>query len=274
MQIWGHRGAYSERPENTLHAFARAVELGANGVELDIQLSKDGEIVVIHDERIDRISNGTGMVKDYTLQELKKFNFNKRQIAEPKFMEIPTLSEVLELLKPHKNISINIELKTGIEDYPQIEEKTLTLVKKHEMLERILFSSFNHFTMQTLKRLEPNAETALLCGGAIVCTAKECLALGAKALNIDAGTMKRNGIVKDAIAQGVEVNVWNISSTEDLLYAKNAGVNAVIVNNIVNAKNILENQIHHGILCWYPFEKKSSVLDLSNGFLTDLLKEK
>lgn len=284
MQIWGHRGAYSERPENTLHAFARAVELGADGVELDIQLSKDGEAVVIHDERIDRVSNGVGWVGDYTLQELKKFNFNKKQISEPKFMEIPTLREVLELLKPHNNIKINIELKTGARDYYLIEEKTITLVKEYGLLERVLFSSFNHFTMQILKYLEPSAKIGLLCGGAVINTACECLALGACALNMDARAMRLFGVVEEAVTLGIEVNIWGTKSAEDLLYAKEKMVNAVIVNNIADAMNVLQNAadnavqinnaVNNGILCWYPFAQNSSVLDLSDGFLTALLKEK
>ena len=281
MQIWGHRGAYSERPENTLHAFARAVELGANGVELDVHLSKDGEIVVIHDERIDRVSNGTGMVKEHTLQELKKFNFNKRQIAEPKFMEIPTLREVLELLKPHKDITINIEIKNNIVGYYLIEEKCLMLVKEFDMLERILFSSFNHFTMKIIKNIEPNAKTALLCGGSITITAGQCLALGASALNLDAQAMRRFGILKEAMALKIEVNVWGISSEADLLYANDMRVNSVIVNNIAYTKSVLANTVsesdstlYNGILCWYPFIQNSSVLDLSNGLLTDMLKVK
>jgi glycerophosphoryl diester phosphodiesterase len=284
MQIWGHRGAYSERPENTLHAFARAVELGVDGVERDIQLSKDGEAVVIHDERIDRVSNGVGWVGDYTLQELKKFNFNKKQISEPKFMEIPTLREVLELLKPHNNIKINIELKTGARDYYLIEEKTIALVKEYGLLERVLFSSFNHFTMQILKYLEPNAKIGLLCGGAVINTARECLALGASALNMDARAMRLFGIVEEAVTLGIEVNIWGTKSAEDLLYAKEKMVNAVIVNNIADAMNVLQNAadnavqvnnaVNNGILCWYPFAQNSSVLDLSDGFLTALLKEK
>jgi glycerophosphoryl diester phosphodiesterase len=280
MQIWGHRGAYSEMPENTLHAFARAIELGATGVELDIHLAKDGEIVIIHDERIDRVSNGVGWVKDYTLQELKNFNFNKRQISEPKFMEIPTLREVLELLKPHKNITVNIEIKNNIIGYYLIEEKSLAVVKELGMLERVLFSSFNHFTMLIIKNIEPNAKTALLCGSGIITTAQECLALGAGTLNIDANGMRQWGIVDEAMALGIEINVWGITSAEDLLYAENKSVNAVIVNDIAYTKNVLtntvtkNNSVLNGILCWYPFTQNSSILDLSNGLLTDMLKEK
>ena len=77
--VWAHRGASGYAPENTLEAFKLAVEMGADGVELDVQLTKDNQIVVIHDEWIDRTSNGKGWVKDMTLEELRKYNYNKTQ---------------------------------------------------------------------------------------------------------------------------------------------------------------------------------------------------
>ena len=113
--IWAHRGASGHAPENTLEAFQKAIDMKADGVELDIQLTKDGEIVVCHDETIDRTSNGIGSVKDYTLAELKKFNFNKTH-PEYAHASIPTMKEVFELIKPSP-LTINIELKTGQYDY-------------------------------------------------------------------------------------------------------------------------------------------------------------
>ena len=88
-KVWAHRGASGYAPENTLDAFRKAVEMGADGIELDVQMTKDGELVVIHDETIDRVSNGKGWVKDYTYEELKKFNFNKTHQEYTK-EEIPT----------------------------------------------------------------------------------------------------------------------------------------------------------------------------------------
>ena len=92
-KVWAHRGASAYAPENTLEAFKLAVDIGSDGIELDVQLSKDGELVVIHDEEIDRTSNGKGFVKDYTLKELKKFNFNHSNSKYHK-VNIPTLKEV------------------------------------------------------------------------------------------------------------------------------------------------------------------------------------
>ena len=111
-KVWAHRGASGYVPENTLDAFQKAVEMGADGIELDVQMTKDGELVVIHDETIDRVSDGKGWVKDYTYAELKKFNFNKTH-PEYEKEEIPTLEQVYLLIKPTK-LMINVEIKTGI----------------------------------------------------------------------------------------------------------------------------------------------------------------
>ncbi len=124
-KIWAHRGASGHAPENTLEAFELAVRQGADGVELDVQLTRDGELVVIHDEEVDRVSGVKGFVKDFTLAELKKLNVN-RPCPKYENVRIPTLREVYELLRP-SGLEINVELKTGIFFYSGIEEKVLEL---------------------------------------------------------------------------------------------------------------------------------------------------
>ena len=148
-KVWAHRGASGYAPENTLDAFRKAVEMGADGIELDVQMTKDGELVVIHDETIDRVSNGKGWVKDYTYEELKKFNFNKTHLEYTK-EEIPTLEQVYLLIKP-TNLTINVEIKTGIVFYPGIEERVLELTDRLGMKERVIYSSFNHYTIRKIK---------------------------------------------------------------------------------------------------------------------------
>ena len=88
-KIWAHRGASGYAPENTMEAFRLADEMKADGIELDVQLTKDGEVIVLHDEKIDRVSNGRGYARDYTLAELKKFRFSKTH-PEYKDAVIPT----------------------------------------------------------------------------------------------------------------------------------------------------------------------------------------
>lgn len=165
-KIFAHRGASGYAPENTLEAFALAMEMGADGIELDVQLTKDGEVVVIHDEVIDRVSNGKGLVKDYTLVQLRKFSFDNHMEGYEN-ISIPTLKEVLELVKASK-MEVNIELKTGIYWYLGLEEKVLEIVKNREMHKRVIYSSFNHYSVQKIKELDQKAETAYLYSDVIL----------------------------------------------------------------------------------------------------------
>jgi glycerophosphoryl diester phosphodiesterase len=239
MEIWGHRGAYDNAPENTLTGFQMAADMGADGVELDIQLTKDGEVVVIHDETVDRTSDGFGYVKDFTLSEIKKLNFNKRGITPPGFMEIPTLAEVLELLKPTM-LKINIELKTGIIYYNNIEAMALNIAAEHGMMERIVWSSFNHYSVQRLKQLKPEAETALLCSGGILVTGEQCEKTGASALHPNIRQLTYPGLVEDCHQRGVKVRVWTVNEPEELKLALGLNVDAVCTNKINYAKETVD----------------------------------
>ena len=145
-KIWAHRGASGYAPENTLEAFALAVEQEADGVELDIQLTKDQRLVVIHDETLDRVSERHGYVKDFEWKELCKIPVN-RTIPEYKEVFIPTLEDVYQLLKS-SGLTVNVELKTGVIWYPQIEEKVLALTKEMGMLA----VSYTHLTLPTTSR--------------------------------------------------------------------------------------------------------------------------
>ena len=242
MEIWGHRGAYHFAPENTLTSFQMAVHLEAYGVELDIQLTRDGEVVVIHDEKVDRTSNGRGQVKDFTLSEIKKLNFNKSGLVPPPFMEIPTLAEVFELLGPTK-LKINVELKTGIVFYEGIEEKALALAEKYGMLDRIVWSSFNHYSVQKVKLLEPEAETALLCGGGILITAEQCEKTGASALHPGIHQLRFPGLANDCHKRGLKVRTYTVNEPDEFKLARDTEVDGVFTNRIDSAKEFF-NGLH------------------------------
>ena len=122
MRVFAHRGYSGKYPENTMLAFREAEKTGADGIELDVQLSKDGELVIIHDETLDRTTTGKGYVKDYTLSELKAFNASviKGDTFAPE--AIPSFEEYCKWVKDTHLIT-NVELKTSIVYYPEIEEK-------------------------------------------------------------------------------------------------------------------------------------------------------
>lgn len=161
--IIAHRGASAYYPENTMIAFEKAVEMGAEMIEMDVMLSKDGIPIVFHDAKLNQHTNGNSYVKYYTLKELKELDAGSW--FNPKFsnQKIPTLEEVLHFASG--KIALNIEIKTeAVSDQIKngVEEKVLQLVKEHGMQKHVLFSSFDYRAVRHFKRLDANIPVALL----------------------------------------------------------------------------------------------------------------
>ena len=130
-KVWAHRGASGYRPENTLEAFELAIRQGADGIELDVHTSADGELIVMHDETVDRVTDGTGLIKDMTLAQLKELKVSTP--AEPTgIYRVPTLAEVLDLMST-TDMMVNNELKNRICYYPGMEENILKQVNEMNM---------------------------------------------------------------------------------------------------------------------------------------------
>lgn len=173
MKIWAHRGCSQMYPENTITAFEKAMVIsGLAGIELDIQLTRDGEMVVIHDEKLDRTTNMQGYVRDYSLAEIKATKIRTVDGSEER---IPTMREVLDLLatklrayvsEPDGNggIRLNIELKNGIYPYPGMEERIVKLVHEYGVQDAIIYSSFYPKSLMIIHQLDPNAEIGVLNG--------------------------------------------------------------------------------------------------------------
>lgn len=227
-KIYAHRGASGYAPENTLEAFKLAIKQGAEGIELDVQLTKDGEVVVIHDETIDRVSNKTGFVKDYTLAELKEFSFDNN-IEGYKNTKIPTLKEVLELLKP-TNLMLNIELKTSIIWYENIEEKVLKLVYDTDMRDRVIYSSFNHYSIKKIKNLDEKANTALLFGDVILYTVNYIKNANIPAIHPPVYQLKMDNFLDEYINSGLDIRVWTVNNPDDMQSLINKNIDAIITN--------------------------------------------
>ncbi|HIV62971.1 MAG TPA: glycerophosphodiester phosphodiesterase [Candidatus Butyricicoccus avistercoris] len=227
-KIYAHRGASGYAPENTLEAFKLAIKQGAEGIELDVQLTKDGEVVVIHDETIDRVSNKTGFVKDYTLAELREFSFDNN-IEGYKNTKIPTLKEVLELLKP-TNLMLNIELKTSIIWYENIEEKVLKLVYDTDMRDRVIYSSFNHYSIKKIKNLDEKANTALLFGDVILDTVNYIKNANIPAIHPPVYQLKMDNFLDEYINSGLDIRVWTVNNPDDMQSLINKNIDAIITN--------------------------------------------
>lgn len=228
-RVLGHRGAAFYAPENTLPSFELALSQGADGVELDVHLSKDGELIVIHDERLDRTTNGTGFVKDHTLEELKALDasYGKQGYEGVK---IPTLSEVYGLFKDNDKL-INVEIKTDIFDYPGICEKLLALEDGMGMGGRIIYSSFNHYTVKEMKALRPGSKVGLLYMCGIVSPWDYAKAIGAECLHPHFIAMSRTpDMAEECIRAGIETNVWTVDESAWMERLLKLGVTSIITN--------------------------------------------
>ena len=228
-KVIAHRGASGYAPENTMEAFLLAIEQGADGIELDVQLSRDGIPVVIHDETIDRVTDRTGYVKDYTLQELKELTVLKDRFPQYSQSKIPTLKEVLEAVKP-SGIQVNIELKTGIYWYPDIEKKVAEIVEETGMKEKIIYSSFNHYSVQRIKEIVPDAETAYLYSDVILNVEDYARKTKVDGLHPAVYHVKMADFLKGYIESGLNVRVWTVNEEADMKALTEAGVTAVITN--------------------------------------------
>jgi glycerophosphoryl diester phosphodiesterase len=156
-----HRGANTLAPENTLPAFRKAIEVGASGLEFDVQLSKDGAVVVIHDEKLERTTSGSGLVKDYTLEELHRLDAGKWYSDQFVREQIPTLEQVLDEFAG-QDLIFNIELKSGIILYPGLEEKVIRQITSRKLEDKVIVSSFNHYSLVTCRELNKDVRTGIL----------------------------------------------------------------------------------------------------------------
>ena len=162
-KIFAHRGSKGTHPENTLASFKEAVRVGSDGIELDVHLTKDGHLVVIHDETVDRTTNGTGEIRNLTLAEIKELDAGSWVNATFAGEKIPTLEEVLLLLTELGfNGQLNIELKTDVIQYKGLVEKCLALQSAKDWPFAIVYSSFNPYTLVELKEANPSQEIGLL----------------------------------------------------------------------------------------------------------------
>lgn len=205
-KIWANRGCCTLYPENTLEAFRAAAELdGITGIELDIQLTSDGEMVVFHDENLRRVTHIDRNVRGCTLAEIKNIAIPAN---DGKYCSIPTLEEVLVMMKPYcesRGILINIELKTSVIRYDGIESKAYEIVRKYGMEQYIVWSSFLAESVDIIKKIDRDAKTAVLA-----MSIEECISM-ARDTAADALHPYIGGLVYalPQDMQGMPVRAWN-----------------------------------------------------------------
>jgi glycerophosphoryl diester phosphodiesterase len=234
--ILAHRGFAAAYPENTMKSFMEAAKAGADGLELDVQMTKDGELVVIHDEKIDRTTNGTGFVKDYNLKELRKFDAGCHHKTAVKKEPIPLLEEVLAWLS-ETGLVCNIELKNSIIPYEGMEEKVISMVRDFNLSEQIIISSFNHYSIVYSYRLAPEIEIAPLLSEGLYMPWIYAQSIRAKGFHPH-WRAAPDEIVKAALESGIEVRPYTVNKDSELERFFKINCSAVITDDPAKAKKI------------------------------------
>ncbi len=229
--IIAHRGASAHAPENTLAAFQRAVQEGADGIELDVMLTADRQVVVIHDTRVERTTNGSGQVAAMTLAGLKQLDagswFDGAFMGE----KIPGLDEVFHAVG--QKTAINIELKNYQSLWDDLPEKTARIVQKHALEQSVFFSSFNPAALWKIKKLLPNCPIGLLTTpgrfGRVIHT------LGGAVLQPQAlhphYSRVNSAYVQAARDKSYRIMVWTVNQPEEMLRLAELGVDGIITDD-------------------------------------------
>ena len=221
--VVAHRGVSSLAPENTLAAVKKAVEIGADGSEIDVRLTKDGEVVLLHDSRLKRTAGDPGAVWDFTLQELTGFEvgawFGEKFEGEP----IPTLTQVIRSVKG--KILLNIEIKLSREE-PEIAQKVVDIIHREKIRKKCLITSFDRKTVETVKEIDPRIKTGFIFGQDYPEDVFEgnwdVLSCNIRVLNAE--------FMAKAREKKKEIHVWTVDDQEEMRRLIDLGVDAIITN--------------------------------------------
>ena len=237
---FAHRGFSGLYPENTMLAFSKAVEAGADGIELDVHFTKDKQVVIIHDETVDRTTDGTGFVEDFTLEELSRLNAYGRFREKYPFQKIPTLIEYFSFIKRFPRFMTNIELKTGINEYPGIEKAVLEIIDEFDMRSNIIISSFNHFSVLRFKELAGDVRCGFLEESRIIDFGSYARKNGVEFIHPMFCNLT-DDVVKEVRDNRIGINTWTVNSEKDIRRMFEIGVDAIISNYPDRVMNISKN---------------------------------
>ncbi len=229
MKVIAHRGYSGLYPENTMLAYQKAAEANCDEIELDVQMTKDGVLVVIHDENVKRTTDGEGFVKDFTYKEIRQFDASAVHSGTFGFQPIPSLEQYLAWVKNQK-VTTNIELKNRKYYYEGLEEKTIDMIHSFGLSDKVMFSSFNHVSLLKCKQLAPSIECGILLEKPEIWNAGyfaktfhlECYHPDITNLTLDT--------VNNCIQYGIKVNAWTINGMSELQKLYDWGCNGAITN--------------------------------------------
>lgn len=226
--VYAHRGASGYAPENTMAAFRMAVELGSHGIECDVQMTKDGTLVICHDETLDRTTDGKGLIKDHDYNELRRLDAGSWFDGKFKSERLPKLSELLKLVKDN-GLLLNIEIKSGIVQYPGIEQKVMAEVEAYGLQKRVIISSFNHYAVKKCKEINPSVKTGALYMEGLFEPWNYLKAVGCECAHPFYMALVPE-ISRELKARGHIINVFTVNDETTALDLVKMGVDGIITN--------------------------------------------
>ncbi|MDO6656557.1 glycerophosphodiester phosphodiesterase [Anaerobacillus sp. 1_MG-2023] len=228
FQIYGHRGSSGTHPENTLLSFQAAHRAGAHGIELDVQLTKDLVPVVIHDERVERTTNGIGFVKDFLYEDLIRLDAGLTFSNRFQGSSIPSLKDVLEWVSS-TSLLLNIELKNGVFPYNSLEDRVLDLLTYYKLCDRTILSSFNHYSIQKLAQKNDKIETAVLLMEKIIDPWDYLQRVGAQSLHIEWQAVDEH-LMKNTQKRGIPVRAFTVNDPLQVSNLQKLGCSAIFTD--------------------------------------------
>ena len=233
-----HRGFSGSYPENTMLAFRKAKEAGCDGFETDMHLTKDGYPVICHDEKIDRTTNGTGFIKDYTFAELREFDAGIKRDKAFIGEKLPGIDEFFDLIKD-SDLIVNIELKNDLFEYPDLEKIVFQKIYEYKLKDRIIISSFNHYSIKRCIDLDPGIRTGLLYSNRIYKPGKYAKQMGATAIHPNFRAFGKRE-AQDAFDEKIRINAWTINEVGDMKQMRDLGIDGIITNYPNRLRKLLE----------------------------------
>ncbi|MDO3662708.1 glycerophosphodiester phosphodiesterase [Bacillus sp. C28GYM-DRY-1] len=241
-KIFAHRGASGQYPENTMLAFEKGIEAGADGIELDVQLTKDGRMVVIHDERLDRTTSLKGFVKDTVYDVIMTANAAAGHDQTYSDIKVPLLEDVLSWAYK-KDFLINIELKNSVIRYEGMEEKVLEAVKRFNIEERIILSTFNHESLALCAQLAPHIERAALTSDVLYQADQYITSIPASGYHPKLNSPGTAGeVLKKMRNSSIKVRPYTVNRPEDMKRLFKAGADGIFTDFPAKALEMLKNK--------------------------------
>ncbi|MDZ4834497.1 MAG: glycerophosphodiester phosphodiesterase family protein [Candidatus Melainabacteria bacterium] len=236
-KVYAHRGGREWAPENTMAAFRQSLELGVDGIELDVQRCSTGEIVVFHDHDIGRTTNGAGPLKNCSFDELQRLSAGLWFDKDFRGEKIPLLTDVLELIDG--KVMLNIELKNMPIDYPGLEDDLIELLSEYPHMDHVVFSSFDNRLTKVMQQKRPDWYYAILLDGIPDDIVGMANSMGAKYWHPNYESLLKNAC-DEAKAAGILINVWTANDERDWARLLEMHVDGIMTDDPEGLINFLE----------------------------------